>query len=73
MRKNQSPSLQAETVLRLPQVVALTGLSKSTIRRMEERGEFPQRRQISVRAVGWHSSAVAAFIKSRTAAAGHRQ
>ena len=65
-KKPYEPQI-ADAVLRLSQVVLLTGLSKSTIRRLELNGEFPKRGLISARAVGWRSSAVDAFIQSRLA------
>jgi prophage regulatory protein len=39
--------------LRLPDCIRLTGLSKSTIWRLERLGRFPKRRKISICAVGW--------------------
>ena len=40
-------------LLRLPEVVEITGLSRSTIDRLTRAGLFPQSRQIAPRAVGW--------------------
>ncbi|WP_447729159.1 helix-turn-helix transcriptional regulator [Pseudoxanthomonas suwonensis] len=40
-------------LLRLPQVMDITGLSKPTIYRMVETGAFPKQRKLSPRAVGW--------------------
>lgn len=51
--------------LRKPEVFKLTGLSDTTIWRMEKRGEFPQRRQLSQRAVGWRSDEVFSWMKNR--------
>lgn len=39
-------------LLRLPQVMDITGLSKPTIYRMVETGAFPKQRKLSPRAVG---------------------
>jgi len=43
----------------------LTGLSKSTLWRLEKDGRFPRRRKISTRAVGWLSSEVESWIAER--------
>jgi predicted DNA-binding transcriptional regulator AlpA len=45
-----------------------TGLSYSTIFRMEERGEFPARRQLSPGRVGYLRSEVEAWLISRCGA-----
>lgn len=50
-------------ILRLPGVIASTGLSKSTIARLEARGRFPRRRQVSSKAVGWLSTEIDAWIR----------
>ena len=39
--------------LRLPEVLRLVGLCKSTVYRLEAAGLFPRRRKIGPRAVGW--------------------
>lgn len=49
-------------LLRLKQVISQTGLSKSTIYRMEAAGKFPARVKIGLRAVGWKSADIQAFI-----------
>jgi len=51
--------------LRKPEVIKLVGLSDTTIWRMEKRGEFPQRRQLSQRAVGWLSDEVFSWMENR--------
>lgn len=40
-------------ILRLADVIELTGLSKSTIYAYMEKGKFPKTRQLGERAVGW--------------------
>jgi len=54
-------------VLRLPEVVEVTGLSRMTIYRKEAVGEFPKRRQLGRNAVGWLDEEVALWIQSRPA------
>lgn len=43
-------------ILRLPEVIRLTGLGRSTIYRLLAAGQFPSPVQLSVRAVGWRQS-----------------
>lgn len=53
-------------ILRLKDVKAMTGLSRSTIYAEIAKGNFP--RQISLtgaRSVGWHESAVVQWVESR--------
>lgn len=52
-------------LLRLPDVLARTGLSRAAVYRMELEGEFPRAVQISKRAIGWHEAVIAEWISSR--------
>jgi prophage regulatory protein len=52
-------------LLRFPEVRMRTGLSRSTIWRLERRGEFPQHRRISTNAVAWLEYEVVNWIQSR--------
>lgn len=52
--------------LREPQVAALTGLSKSTRWRLEKLGEFPKKRQLSTKSVGWLASEVEEWAQTRS-------
>ena len=52
-------------MMRLSEVTIKTGLSRSTIDRMEADGKFPKRRKLSERAIGWRSSDVEKWIKGR--------
>lgn len=45
-------------ILRLPEVMHLTGLGRSTIYRLLAAGQFPAPVQLSVRAVGWRRTDV---------------
>lgn len=49
----------------LPTVLTKTRLSKSTIWRREQMGDFPQRIRLSPGRVGWISSSVDMWIESR--------
>jgi len=52
-------------ILRLPQVMKLTGLSRATIFRLEKKEQFAPRVKLSLRAVGWTQESVFAWIDSR--------
>ena len=46
-------------------VVELTGLSSSTIDRLERANRFPRRRRVSTRAIRWIAGEVIGWIESR--------
>ena len=52
--------------LRFDAVRDRTGLSRTTIWRLERKGVFPRHRQISANAVAWREDEVEAWIESRT-------
>ena len=52
-------------IIREPGVLHLIGCSSQTLRRMEKRGDFPKRRKIGARAVGWLESEVCDWIAKR--------
>ena len=52
-------------ILRVDQVMARTALSRTTLWRLERRGAFPARRQLSPGAVGWIEAEVEAWILGR--------
>ena len=54
-----------DRILRIREVVHRTGLSRPTIYRLVERGEFPHQVQLSAQCVGWKESEVAAWIEER--------
>lgn len=60
-------------ILRWPEVNAATGLSRSTIWRMEQLKQFPARRMIGQKNVGWLSSEVSEWIQSREVIASDRE
>ena len=55
-------SRPAERLIRLPEILQRTGLSKRTIYRLEGIGRFPSRRKLGLRAVGWPESQVSAWM-----------
>lgn len=52
-----------DQILRWPQVEAMTGLSRTTTWRLERKGAFPKRIQLSAKAVGWRKSEIEAWIE----------
>jgi prophage regulatory protein len=52
-------------ILRLPEVQRLTGLSRSSIYRLESMGQFPARVKLSESASGWKAGQVQEWINSR--------
>lgn len=52
-------------LLRLPQVIELTGLRRDSIYRLVRAGRFPRQRRLSDRASGWRSDEVAEWIEGR--------
>lgn len=54
-----------ETILRLKQVQAATGLSKSTIYLFIRQGKFKKPIQLGMRSVGWLQSDIEEFINAR--------
>ena len=53
-----------EMLLRFREVSLQTGLSRSTVDRLEKQGRFPRRVQLGDRTVAWRSSDINAWIKA---------
>ncbi len=66
-----APPEPPDRILRRDEVLALVGLSRSTLWRLERAGEFPARRKLSRQAVGWSEGEVRSWM-ARRAAAGPR-
>jgi prophage regulatory protein len=56
-------------ILKQPEVSRVTGLSRSSIYRLEALGQFPLRVKLSEAASGWRSDEIEAWIDSRPRAA----
>lgn len=52
-------------IARLDEVERLSGMSRSSIYRMEAAGQFPRRVKLGERAVGWSRESVKAWCDSR--------
>jgi len=57
-----------ESLIRLPEVKARTGLSRSSIYQFIRDGMFPSPVKLSPRAVAWVSSEIQAWLEARIAA-----
>ncbi len=53
-----------QALLRLPEVIKMTGLSRSEIYRREALGEFPRRVNLGARSVAWPLGSVQEFIEA---------
>lgn len=56
------------TILRLPDVLRMVGLSRPHVYRMIRAGEFPQQVRLSPGAVGWLRSEVEGWLAGRVSA-----
>ena len=52
----------AERILRIQEVIEMTGLSRTTIWRMERKEEFPARVQLGISSVGWRLSEIQEWV-----------
>jgi prophage regulatory protein len=55
-------------VLRKKQVLAMVGLSASTVYALQKSGAFPQPLRLSLRAMGWLSSDIERWLADKAAA-----
>ena len=59
----QAPEPEDDTMLRMGEVVRLTGISDSTIKRMVLDGRFPKPMRLSPRRIGWKAVEVKSWIQ----------
>jgi len=52
-------------VIRLKEVLKMTSLSRSTVRRLEEAGRFPARLALSAGVIGWLEGDVIDWLRQR--------
>jgi len=64
---NAAPDRRKDSLLRIRQVKARTGLSTATIYRREDAGTFPRRERIGARCVAWYESDIDAFVAAPAA------
>lgn len=53
-----------DRILRLPAVLDLTGLSRSTLYRKIRAGTFPRQVALSTRCAGWRESSLSAWMRN---------
>jgi len=53
-----------QKILRLPQVIKLTGIPRATIYHMMKDGDFPRPLKLSKRNVGWKLADIESWIES---------
>ena len=58
-------SIASKVFFTAEEVRGVTGLSRTTVWRMEAQGDFPRRRQITTKRVGWLVSEVEKWAESR--------
>ncbi|MGF6091972.1 AlpA family transcriptional regulator [Pseudomonas sp. 18173] len=56
---------KSRRILRLPEVMYLTGYKRTAIYDLMERGEFPQCCHLGLRAIGWDSAEIDDWIDAR--------
>lgn len=56
---------QGRTLMRLPEVIAACGMSRSLIYKMAKEGRFPAPIRVAARLSAWDSDAVQRWIDSR--------
>ena len=61
------PVVPRDRLLRLPEVVAVTGLGKSTIYDLMRAGRFPKNIVLSRRCAAWPESSVLSWIQAQIA------
>lgn len=59
---------EVASLMRVPAVMAATGLKKTALYRAISRGEFPAPRKIGLRAVAWRRADVERWIETRPVA-----
>lgn len=62
MTDEQTPDRRGDSLLRMAEVKARTGLSRATIYRHEADGTFPRKVQLGPKMVAWYGSDIDAFI-----------
>jgi prophage regulatory protein len=63
--KQETPVTTRPLFIRRSHLKQVTGLSPSTVDRLERAGIFPQRRRVGPGVVGWLYSEVSAFLEQR--------
>jgi prophage regulatory protein len=62
--QSEEPEPQGDNMLKMREVVRMTGLSKSTIKRMFNNGRFPKPLHLSPRRIGWPARQVKDWLRT---------
>jgi predicted DNA-binding transcriptional regulator AlpA len=62
LERHAAQATSHDQVLRVPDVMKITGLGRTTLWQLERAGRFPKRLRLTGRAVGWRASDVARWI-----------
>ncbi len=60
-----NPTMQEDRIIRFPEVQKMVGLSRTTIWRKQQTGDFPQSVPLGVNSVGWFKSEIERWILER--------
>ncbi len=60
------PEPTPDRIIRAREVQEITGLSRTTLWRLENKGEFPHRVSLSIGSVGWRYNEVKEWVMSRS-------
>lgn len=61
---------EGRSFVRLPEVIRLTGLGRSTVYRLAQLGEFPRPYKLGPRTSGWKWGELVQWLDSREASSG---
>lgn len=59
------PNNTSDRILRMQEVQDIVGVSRTTLWRMENKGDFPRRVPLGASSVGWLKSDIEAWLKAR--------
>ncbi len=65
--RNVSTEARPVRLLRIRDVIQITGLSRMTLYRLERAGNFPRRRRLGVQSVAWLESDLSHWVETRPA------
>ena len=65
MKTKKEKIMKIDRILRIKEVVAMTGISRSSIYAYVKSGEFPPQVKITRACVGWRESDIIKYIESR--------
>ena len=64
-RKRPTNAAHRRKLIRLPEVIDLTGVGRSTIYKLKKKGQFPQSVKIGPHAVAWYLDEILEYINTR--------